>query len=296
MSRVVTHSETWTGYPTNYLSDHQYYAASSQGNALAPTTNTTYANINLTRGSSAVTYWYVTFDTSSIPQNATITSCSGKIKCVISSTNSNYIKTRQAQFFSGTNAKGATVTVSTSTNVLSPTNIGTWSRDELDDARVRFYAVRNTGSTNSSIYLRPYGADLTVNYTWDETIYSISASSNVQGVSVSTTSGETTSGGTNVITLFGVSSLSDIQLLDNGSDVTSSLVVSGSNYVYTLTNVSADHTVTVSDITPSEVMYTKSNGSWTTMSKVYKKINNAWVEQTDLTNVFEADKIYVRDL
>ena len=278
MSRVVTHSETWTGHPTNYSSDHQYYAASSQANALAPTTNTTYANINLTRGSSAVTYWYVTFDTSSIPQNATITSCSGKIKCVISSTNSGYIKTRQAQFFSGTNAKGATVTVSTSTSVSSP-NIGTWSRDELDDARVRFYAVRNTGSTNSSIYLRPYGADLTVNYTWDETIYSISASSNVQGVTVSTTSGETTSGGTNVITLFGVSSLSDIQLLDNGSDVTSGLVVSGSNYVYTLTNVSADHTILVESNSPRD--------------KVYKKTSSGWVEQTDLANLFQDGTIYV---
>ena len=293
MSRVVTHSETWTGHPTNYSSDHQYYAASSQTNALAPTTSTTYANINLTRGSSAVTYWYVTFDTSSIPQNATITSCSGKIKCVSSSTNSGYIKTRQAQFFSGTNAKGATVTLSRSANVLSPTNIGTWSRDELDDARVRFYAVRNTGSTNSSIYLRPYGADLTVNYTWDETIYSISSSSNVQGVTVSTTSGETTSGGTNVITLFGVSSLSDIQLLDNGSDVTSGLVVSGSNYVYTLTNVSADHTILVESNSPRDKVYKKTSSGWVEITHAYKKTGSGWVEQTDLTNLFQDGTIYV---
>lgn len=294
MSRIVTHNETWTGYPTNYLSDHQYYAASNQANALAPTTSTTYANINLTRGSSAVTYWYVTFDTSSIPQNATITSCSGKIKCVMSSTKSNYIKTRQAQFFSGTNAKGATVTVSTSTNVLTPTNIGTWSRNELDDARVRFYAVRNTGSTGSSIYLRPYGADLTVNYSWDETIYSVSVSSNVQGVGISATSGETTSGGTNVITLTGVSSLSSIQLMDNGSDVTSSLVAAGSNYTYTLSNVSADHTIVVSDV-QSNKMYTKVNGNWVELQKVYKKVSNSWVEQTDLTNVFDPNQIYVRN-
>lgn len=293
MSRIVTHNETWTGYPTNYLNDHQYYAATSQTNALSPTTDTTYANINLTRGSDAVTYWYVAFDTSSIPQNATITSCSGKIKCAISSTNKNYIKTRQAQFFSGTNAKGTAVTVSTSTAVTSP-NIGTWSRDELNDARVRFYAVRNTGSTSSSIYLRPYGADLTVNYTWDETIYSVSVSSNVQGVGISATSGETTSGGTNVITLTGVSSLSSIQLMDNGSDVTSSLVAAGSNYTYTLSNVSADHTIVVSDA-QSNKMYTKVNGNWVGLQKVYKKVSNSWVEQTDLTNVFESDKIYVRN-
>ena len=98
MSRIVTHNESWSGYPTSYLSDHQYYGASNQNNALASTTSTTYANINLTRGSSAETYWYVAFDTSAIPQNATITSCSGKSRCAISSTNSNYIKTRQARF------------------------------------------------------------------------------------------------------------------------------------------------------------------------------------------------------
>jgi len=293
MSRVVTHSETWTGHPTNYLSDHQYYAATNQTNALSPTTDTTYANINLTRGSDAVTYWYVTFDTSSIPQNATITSCSGKIKCAISSANKKYIKTRQAQFFSGTNAKGSALTVTTNASVSS-INIGTWSRDELDDARVRFYAVRNTDSTESSIYLRPYGADLTVNYTWDETIYSISTSSNVQGVGISATSGETTSGGTNVITLTGVSSLSSIQLMDNGSDVTSSLVAAGSNYTYTLSNVSADHTIVVSNA-QSNKMYTKVNGGWVELQKVYKKVSNSWVEQTDLTNVFETDKIYVRN-
>ena len=292
MSRVVTHSETWTGYPTNYLSDHQYYAATNQPNALSPTTDNTYANINLTRGSGAVTYWYVTFDTSSIPQNATITSCSGKIKCAISSTNKNFIKTRQAQFFSGTNAKGAALTVTTTASISS-INIGTWSRDELDDARVRFYAVRNTGSTESPIYLRPYGADLTVNYTWDETIYSISASSNVQGVTVSATSGETTSGGTNVITLFGVSSLSDIRLLDNGSDVTSSLVVSGSNYVYTLTNVSADHTILVEPRSSRDKVYKKTSSGWVEITHAYKKTSSGWVEQTDLTNLFQDGTIYV---
>ena len=34
----------------------------------------------------------------------------------------------------------------------------------------------------------------------------------------------------------------------------------------------------------------KTNGSWVTASKVYKKINGSWVEQTDLTNVIDTSK------
>ena len=177
---------------------------------------------------------------------------------------------------------------------MTPTNIGTWSRDELDDARVRFYAVRNTGSTGSSIYLRPYGADLTVNYSWDETIYSVSVSSNVQGVGISATSGETTSGGTNVITITGVSSLSSIQLMDNGSDVTSSLVAAGSNYTYTLSNVSADHTIIV-NVAASNKAYIKSGNNWVELRDIYKKVSGTWTRQTDLSSIFESNKIYIHN-
>lgn len=239
-----------------------------------------YSPLNLTRGASAETYWYVAFDTSAIPQNATITSCSGKSKCAISSTNSNYIKTRQVRFYSGTNPKGNATTLSTSSAVINIT-VGTWTRDELSDTRVRYYAQRNSGSTNSSIYIRPYGSELHVNYSWDETIYSITTSSSVQGVGISTQSGETTSGGSNVITLTGVSSLSSIKLKDNNVVVTSSLVKSGSNYTYTLNNISADHVITVEVASsPSVQSKIKKNGNFVSANKLFEKVNGGWVEKT----------------
>lgn len=235
MSRVVTHTETWSGCPTSWSSDYQYYQASSQQNALKPSSNTNYANISLTRGRNAETWWYLVFDTSAIPDNAEIVSCVGKAKAVLSSTNTGYIKSngRNMQFYSGTNPKGNAYTIST-TNSVRTLSIGTWTRQELDNVSIKFYVQRNTGSTNSSIYLRPYGADLTVNYTWDEYFYSITTSSNSQLVTISASENETTGGGTNIITLTNVSSLDTIQLIDNGNDVTSSLVVSGSNYIYIL--------------------------------------------------------------
>lgn len=42
------------------------------------------------------------------------------------------------------------------------------------------------------------------------------------------------------------------------------------------------------------VIYVKENGNWQQYSKVYKKTNGTWVEQTDLSNVFDANKKYVK--
>ena len=42
-------------------------------------------------------------------------------------------------------------------------------------------------------------------------------------------------------------------------------------------------------------MYTKTSTGWTELQKAFKKTNGSWAEQTDLTNVFESDKIYVRN-
>jgi hypothetical protein len=196
-----------------------------------------------------------------------------------------------AQLCVGTTNKGTEAeinTTSTSTAiVLSPGN--EWFVSDLDSLNIRVTPNRSTNNR----YVRFFGANLTINYTitWD----SISTSSSAAGVSITSSAAEVESGNSVTLTT-NAPSLSSIIIEDNGVDITSNFTGASGNYSYTITNVSTDHTVTVSDITPSEVMYTKSNGSWTTMSKVYKKINNAWVEQTDLTNVFEADKIYVRDL
>jgi hypothetical protein len=67
------------------------------------------------------------------------------------------------------------------------------------------------------------------------------------------------------------------------------------HYTYTYT-VSGDAAivVTIGGATPSQVLYYKDNGSWAAAKKAYKKINGAWVEQTDLTAVFSAGANYVK--
>lgn len=42
------------------------------------------------------------------------------------------------------------------------------------------------------------------------------------------------------------------------------------------------------------VLSTKVNGSWVNVSKVYKKVNSLWVEQTDIENLFDAQTNYVK--
>ena len=158
---------TFTGHPTSYDSDHAYASISSAANGYADSDSTNYATINLTTGSRATTYMYYKFDTSSIPANATIKSVSCTCKCYISNTNSNRIATRQVRLYSGTTAKGSAETVSNSTDEFEIT-AGTWSRSELNDARIRLYAVRGTNQTSGSQYFRFYGATLTVEYEYDE--------------------------------------------------------------------------------------------------------------------------------
>lgn len=84
-----------------------------------------------------------------------------------------------------------------------------------------------------------------------------------------------------------------------GASLTINYMVPGTGgtvmyYAYTISNISADHTIVISEAS-SDKMYTKVNGNWVQLQKVHKKINGSWVEQTDLTNVFESDKIYVRN-
>lgn len=67
------------------------------------------------------------------------------------------------------------------------------------------------------------------------------------------------------------------------------------HYTYTYT-VSGDATIAVviGGAGPQNTIYIKIAGTWTPVSKAYKKINGAWVEQSDLTTVFDSNTNYVR--
>ena len=40
--------------------------------------------------------------------------------------------------------------------------------------------------------------------------------------------------------------------------------------------------------------YIKQNGSWVVVSAVYRKENGVWIEQTDISSLFDSDTKYVK--
>ena len=91
-----------------------------------------------------------------------------------------------------------------------------------------------------------------------------------------------------------------VTITDNGYDMSLSLTyieteVDGEtiiNYIYRLSNITADHVLLVSCTNPTSQLYLKVNGTWRPYNKVWKKINGTWVEQTTLSGIFDTTKNY----
>ena len=77
-----------------------------------------------------------------------------------------------------------------------------------------------------------------------------------------------------------------------GADITVSYTLAGETYTYTISNVTADHTIVITAPVAQDVLYVKVNGSWVAATAVYKKVNGSWVQQTNLTNVFDSGTNY----
>lgn len=222
MSKPIVIEDTITAYPSGVLSDHAYASITSTENAYNPSSNTSYATINLTTGSNAVTYVYFTFDFSEIPAGSTIDSISCTAKTYINTTNSSRITTRQARLYSGSTAKGSASTISNSTTAYSMTP-GSWTRDELQNASLRIYVQRGTSNTTSNYYVRVYGATFTVEYTYNGIAYVITASSSEAAVTVDPASQDVMPGAQAEVR-FDCSDITQFEVTDNNVDVSSQLV------------------------------------------------------------------------
>lgn len=79
-----------------------------------------------------------------------------------------------------------------------------------------------------------------------------------------------------------------------GVNLTVTYTVSGEVYTYTISNVTGDHVIVVS---PGIAIFVKNNGTWTEYSKVYKKVNGVWIEQSASTwsSIFDTDTHYRRN-
>lgn len=287
-----------TVYPSSYDTTNYSYASVNSSYPLSNAVgkgsdNTTYSQWNITTGSSAESYVFYSFDLSDIPENAIIDSVSCTAKVTISSTLSTRISARQVQLYHGiSTAKGSASTVSTTATSTSLT-CGTWTREELNDCRIRIYTKRGTRNTTTTYYNRFYGATLTVEYTYNNVNYVITTSCN-SGGTISPLGNTDVSQGSNFLLTMTPDSGYDLKTITlDGTDVTSSAVKKISYYEYTLSNVEKAHTIAVVFDTTTAI-YIKENGKWVTYTNVYKKIGGSWVLQSDITSVFDTNTNYVK--
>lgn len=224
MSRQIDISDTLTLYPSSVDTDKSQYASiSNQSSGYDDSSSTNYATINLTTGSQANTYVYWKFDTSEIPEGATINSISCSAKAYVSSTNTRYINTRQMQLTTGTTTKGSAATISNSASTQNLT-VGSWTAAEVRDIYLRIYVKRGTSSTSSSnYYARFYGATLTVSYSLQGTAYTITATSSVAGTTIEPATQELLEGESATVKIY-TDDLDILSVTDNGTDIKDQLV------------------------------------------------------------------------
>ena len=214
---MATITKTVTLVPSGYYGLSGMTVNTSGTNAVTngytDTSSTTYARFTVNQSTTGLVYY--TFDTSSIPANATITSVTAKAKAKVSSTTR--VTNTQCQLFSGTTARGSNTTFASTqaTTVTLATGTG-WTRAYLNDLRIK---IGGTGSSStSSRRIDFYGAEVTITYTVPA--YDISITNST---SVSVTASESVVASGDSVDIF-ADSISGIIITDNGVDVTSQFV------------------------------------------------------------------------
>lgn len=160
-------TEEITVVPSKYDTVNSvYYNFNNPTRGYTDTESSTYSQANLTRGAGAETHIYYGFDFSAIPANATINSVTVKSRAYISNTTATNVASRGQNVCKGTTVVGDNTTVSNNTTVRDLDSGSSWTRAELDTLQVHVFATRGTANTTSTYYLRFYGAEVTVNYTY----------------------------------------------------------------------------------------------------------------------------------
>lgn len=169
---------TESSVPTSYtagssINGTNYQSTIGKGSDTSNRTGNDY--FSTTQGGSGSTYIDYHFDFSAIPAGATISSMSVTVKGHCESTSESREISR-VQCYTGTTAKGSYVdmTDSTTDKVYTISNPGTWTRAELQDARIKHtigvYGGLMSGATWSVTYEVPGYQYTIASVTADHTI------------------------------------------------------------------------------------------------------------------------------
>lgn len=306
--RVDTITQSAIANPSSYDSGYQAYSFSDLTNGCADASSTTYATVNLTRGYNAQTFIFYNFNVN-IPAGATINSVACAVKC--RQFNGTYTSSRSAQLFSGSTAKGDATTLPSNATPFNIANCGSWTASELSSVKLRLFAQRSGTSNTNTCYFRFYGATLTVNYTYNQTVYTITCTSTAPNVHVGnatdyTHTYEVAEGHNQNIELVG--DMTGAVVTDNDVDITSSVTPMSGGAVISLTNVQADRAILIFIPQTGDKIFVKVNttwkeaqdvkvkvnGTWQSVSKAYKMVGGSWVEQSDKSAMFDPNALYLK--
>lgn len=209
----------------------------------------------------------------------------------------------------------------------SSTTSTSWLEYAIGHSAESPYSTSNTNNT----YVKPESATGWINYEFDFSEIPASATINSMSVKVYGAREDSTIDSTHVarfqcysgntakgsIQNFTSTSNSSVTITDPGSwtaselhdaqlrfeigyyggrmlGITWTVTYTVSGYIYTITSIATDHTIVVTSSGVIDIIYYKNNNSWIAATAVYKKINGSWVQQTDLTSVFDANTNYVK--
>lgn len=206
------------------LSNTSYLTISNASNMYTNTDSTTYAQITHNRNNTTAYYLYIHgFNFSDVPENIEITDFTIKIRALESSlsTSSSY---RMSLYNNTTSISNTTVSASLSTTATTftfPEGSLTWStlKGYGNNFRIRVPLRRN--SSNTSGYVRVYGAEIEVTYEDPRTI-----TTSLTGNGTISPSGTSTynDGDEFELVITPTNSSDTVTVTKNNVDVTSSLV------------------------------------------------------------------------
>ena len=227
MSRPYSNSGTITLIPNSFTNTGSYHF--TQGTTANSYTNSSSTSVNqMTLASRSngtrVSEIFFNFDTDdllNIPSSATIGSVTVKVKYSVSSTST--VSAVSVRMYSGSLTKGsATTTRDTSASVYT-LSAGTWTLDELKEAKLYISATHARGTTSATFNF--YGADISFTWSVSGTEYEVSISNSSSSVtSDPSTTQYIFQGNNQTVSLYNITDLSKVSITDNNVDISSSLV------------------------------------------------------------------------
>lgn len=214
--------------PSSYDSENSTFASTS---GTANGCNDINSTNNYARFTIATTQYYAYYDvninTSEIPDDARNLTVSCSIDCYRGS--SSRITLCAAQLFSNTTAKGSAQTISaTSRTVTDFDNPGTWTKNELNNLKIRLTGQRSSGGGgggSNAYYIYFYGARITITYEIEGLYYEITSTLSTDAVtSIKPEGYELVRDGSTYVLRIDAESINDIKVEDNAQNVTTELV------------------------------------------------------------------------